>query len=138
MIYEGSQLHLSATPVDPVKGTVVQRFPPQPMASRATIRHIDYNSFEHDVYGCIAIITDNRESFHRFGESGLVVTSLPSEEFQRRVDPIGMLFFLEFVERTDDGRGYQISLAIPITKNLEKLREDGYCGGREISFLRDT
>jgi len=135
--YEGGQLHLSATPVKAVKGAVVQRFPPRPMASRATIRHVDYNSLLHDVYGCIAVITDNREDFHGPGESGLLLTSLPLAEFPETVDPIGMLFFIEFVEKTDDGRGYHLSLAIPMAKNLEKLQEENYCR-RQITFLRDT
>lgn len=68
---------------------VVQRFPPQPTVSRATVRHTDYNSNLLDVYCCISVLTDNKGAFHGPGNSGLVVTSLLSAEFPHRVDPIG-------------------------------------------------
>lgn len=131
--YGGRQLHLAATPVDPVKGATVQRFPPLSMASQAKILHTDYN-IQDNVYGCIALATDNGEAFHVAGESGLLVTSLPSAEFPERVDPIGMLIGIQRFERMDDGRETCYSVAISITKNFEKLKRDEYCSGGQIIF----
>lgn len=134
VVYNGRHLHLATSPVDPVNGTIVQCYPPRPMASQATIRYTDYNSFPFNAFGCISITTDNGEAFHEHGESGLLVTSLPSAVFPETVDPIGMLFAREQLETMDDGIEFYNSLAIPITKNLQKLQQEAYCGGGRIIF----
>ena len=140
-VNEQAERCLSANIQTPRCKLQIQKFCDNPEALQGSVKYEDYTSITSSSARCFAAVTASTSpeevSLHEEGESGIIVTTSPSDQdaHEQLVSPVGTLVSLEFLQRTDDGRGDSLSLGVPLERTLRILSDHPYCGGRRLRVV---
>lgn len=119
----------------------LQKFCNNPEGAVGIVKHNDYTSYAAppSPARCFAVVSSNGDDyrFHEAGESGRLVSTIPAMNgvTDEVVNPVGMLVSTEFVEKTEDGCGYTVSIAVPLERSLHQLSSQPYCDNKALSIV---